>query len=319
MKKHMILSAAIAAVLGLQTGISVPAHAESSPSNGTVSADAAAGAKAAVTAAAALNHAEAVYKAALPLLSSGRLPQAITYLNANLYALSPYQATVLTLKLENLHKAMLSSYEDKFSSSDIQRKLISVYKAGVSMSKLAEGTDNQALRALLKSAGESGYKLETAEGTFYPVIDYAAYRKYKLYVTGDIRDYITIMATESDLPPSKDNGLVISWGDVAARALAQEQFTRNYPKSNRLAAVKTLYAMYTANTFYGQNNTPLFHYDNQEMDLEAQKAYSSILSKNSEASPFLQKLDGFMKLMKSNGYLLDAAAEQYLKTEVPLS
>jgi hypothetical protein len=187
------------------------------------------------------------------------------------------------------------------------------------MSKLAESTDNQALRALLQGAGDSGYKLETAEGTFFPVIDYAAYRKYKLYVTDDIRDYISIMATESDLPPSKDNGLVISWGDVAARALAQEQYTREYPKSNRLAAVKKLYTMYTANTFYGQNNTPLFHYDNLEMDLEAQKAYSSILSKNNGGTPFLKKLDGFMKLMKSNGYLLDDAAEEYLKTEVPLT
>lgn len=29
--------------------------------------------------------------------------------------------------------------------------------------------------------------------------------------------------------------------------------------------------MYVNNTFYYQNNTPLFHYDNLEMDLEAQR------------------------------------------------
>lgn len=318
MKKHVVLTAALALLIGLPAGSTTPVRAEGSTNSVTGSA-AASGAKAGATGEAAISHAEAVYRAALPLLSSGRLPAAIAYMNANLYAVTPYQATVLTLRLENLHRALLPSWETKFSSSDVQRKLTSVYKAGVSMAKLADSTENAALRALLRSAGESGYKLETAEGSFFPVIDYAAYRKYKLYVTDDIRDYISIMATESDLPPSKDNGLVISWGDVAARALTQELFIQTYPRSNRVSAVKSLYAMYTANTFYGQNNTPLFHYDNLEMDLEAQKAYSALLSKNSSRSTFLQKLDGFMKLMKKNGYLLDDEAKEYLKTEVPLS
>ncbi|MHA6533760.1 hypothetical protein [Paenibacillus sp. BAC0078] len=317
MKKiHTILSIAIAAAVGLQSGLAGHVLAEGSGSSpGGASA---AGSKAASVVTG--SHADAVYKTALTLLaSSAKLPEAIQYLNSNIYAVTPYQATILTLKLENLHKAALKAWESKFSSSITQRKLTSVYKAGISMAKLAESTEDVSLRSLLKSAGESGYKLETAEGSFFPVIDYAAYRKYKLYVTSDIRDYISIMGTEADLPSSKDNGLIISWGDVAARALAQEQFIQSYPKSNRISAVKALYSMYVINTFYGQNNTPLFHYDNLEMDLEAQKAYSGILTKNTGSSPFLQKLEGFMKLMKENDYKLDDGVKQYLKTEAPLS
>ncbi|MEK5252479.1 hypothetical protein NST74_03285 [Paenibacillus sp. FSL F4-0125] len=265
------------------------------------------------------DHAEAIYKAALPLLSSSnKLPEAIKYLNANMYAVGSYRATIMTLKLENLHKAALPAWESKFNTSNVQRKLTTIYKAGASMKTLAEATEDPALRTLLKSANESGYKLETAEGTFFPVIDYAAYRKYKLYVTNDISAYISIMATESDLPSSKDNGLVIGWTDVAARALSQEQFIQNYPKSNRISAVKSLYSIYVNNTFYGQNNTPLFHYDNLEMDLEAQKAYSSILTKNNDTSSFLQKLDGFMKLMKDNSFKLNDEVEQFRKTTMPL-
>ncbi len=314
MKKHSILTAALALTLGLQ-GAGVTVHAE-----GTAS-DASAGAgKTLTTVTGTSNHAQAVYKAALPFLAdSARLPQAIQYLNSNIYAVSPYQATVLILKLENLHKAALPVWESRFSGSSVQRKLTSVYKAGDSMAKLAESTEDAALSTLLKSAGESGYKLETAEGSFFPVIDYAAYRKYKVYVMSDIRDYITIMATESELPSSKDNGLVIGWSEVAARALNQEQFAQHYPKSNRITAVKTLYSMYVTDTFYGQNNTPLFHYDNLEMDLEAQKAYTSILAKNNDSSPYLQKLDGLMKLLKENGYKQDASVEKYLKDEVPLT
>lgn len=313
MKNHYLLTSVLIASLGLTTLLSAPVHA--GPAAGT-EADASKSAGAS----SASSHAAAVYKAGLPLFaSSAKLPQAIKYLNSNIYALTPYQATVLTLKLENLHTAALPAWESRFSSSQIQRKLTSVYKAEVSMAKLAESTEDKALRALIKSAGEHGYKLETAEGSFFPVIDYAAYRKYKLYVTDDISDYITIMAAESDLPPSKDNGLVIGWTDVVDRTLLQEQFTQKHPKSNRITAVRGLYASYVLNTFYGQNNTPLFHYENLSMDLEAQKAYSSILAKSNDNSPFLQKLNGLMKILKQNGYKLDAEVEQYLKKEVPLS
>ena len=311
-KKQYILYSVLAVTLGLSAipiGTIQAEGAVSSPVGGTKANPMTAN----------NNHAEAIYKAALPLLSSSnKLPEAIKYLNANMYAVGSYRATIMTLKLENLHKAALPAWESKFSTSNVQRKLTAIYKAGASMKTLADATEDLTLRTLLKSASENGYKLETAEGTFFPVIDYEAYRKYKLYVAEDISAYISIMATESGLPSSKDNGLVIGWTDVAVRALSQEQFIQNHPKSNRISAVKSLYSIYVNNTFYGQNNTPLFHYDNLEMDLEAQKAYSSILTKNKDNSPFLQKLDGFMKLMKDKDYKLTDEVEQYRKTELPL-
>jgi hypothetical protein len=54
------------------------------------------------------------------------------------------------------------------------------------------------------------------------------------------------------------------------------------------------------------------------MDLEAQKAYSSILTKNNDSSSFLQKLDGFMKLMKENNYKFTDEVDKYRKTTLPL-
>lgn len=263
-------------------------------------------------------HAEAVYNAFLPLLYSGDpLPEAITYMNNNIYAVSSYQATTMVLKLENAQKAALGTWEDKFSSSDIQRKLNNVYKPGASITSIAEEIQDIPLRTLLKAAGKSGYKLESAEGYYFPVIDYGAYRKYKLYVTNDIRDYISIMAAESDLPSAKDSGLLIAWNEVASRALSQESFMKSYPRSNRISIVKSLYNMYLVDTFYGLDNTPLFHYDNLEMDLEAQKSYAALLTKHEERTPYLDKLDGFMKLLKENGYVLDDLAEKYRSKEVP--
>lgn len=306
-KKLALLAVTVVAAAGLQTGTG-PAGAAPNPAAGNP----------AQSAAAASAHAEAVYNASLPLLqSSAKLPEAIAYLNSKMYAVTPFRATLMTLKLENVHKAALGAWQSKFQGTDIQRKLTAIYKPGLSMRKLADETDDAALSLLLRSAGDSGYKLESAEGSFFPVIDYAAYRKYKLYVSDDIRDYISIMAAESELPSAKDNGLIIAWTEVASRALSQESFIAAYPKSNRITAVKSLYNRYLKATFYGLNNTPLFHYDNLEMDLEAQKAYSGILGKYEDRTPYLDKLDGFMKLLKENGYKLDDGAKQYLGKEVP--
>ncbi|WP_025702736.1 hypothetical protein, partial [Paenibacillus forsythiae] len=271
-----------------------------------------------VTPQAKARHAEAVYKAYLSLLSSSaNLPEAISYLNANIYAAGSYRAMLMTLRLENAQRAALSAWQDKFAIQGIQRELTELYEPGDSLAELAGKTKKANLRLMLERAVKCGYKLETAEGSFFPVIDYAAYRKYKLYVTSDIRDYITIMAIESDLPSNKDNGLIIAWAEVASRALAQEAFIAAYPRSNRIEAVKSLFRTYEIDTFYGLSNTPLFHYDNLEMDLEASKAYTAVLAKNNGESPYLEKLGGFMKLLKEHDYKLTDEIEEYRRQVAP--
>ncbi|MFD1773586.1 hypothetical protein [Paenibacillus rhizophilus] len=310
-KKHSILTAALASVLTLQFIIAEPVSVFGAGSSS-------AGTSAAASITAGTSHAEAVYKASLPLLlSPNKLPEAISYLNANMYGVGTYRATMMTLMLENVQKTALPAWDDKFYNSAVQRKLIDIYEPGDSLAQLADKTKNVNLSLMLRRAAACGYKLETAEGSFFPVIDYDAYRKYKLYVTGDIRDYISIMAVESNFPSSKDNGLVIAWTEVASRALAQESFLSAYPRSNRLGIVKQLYRMYETDTFYGLNNTPLFHYDNLEMDLEAQKAYGAILAKSTGKSAYLEKLDGFMKLAKEHDYKLTDEIELYRRQAAP--
>ncbi|MBY9082194.1 hypothetical protein KIH86_19665 [Paenibacillus sp. HN-1] len=309
MNKFAILTAASALVLSLHCFVSGQASAlAASPQK--VSAASATGSQ---------SHAQALYRASLPLLlNSAKLPEAMNYLNANLYAVGSYRATIMTLTLENTQKAALPAWESKFANDAVQRELTVLYEAGDSLHMLAEKSDRPALRAMLLRAEDCGYKLETAEGSFFPVIDYSSYRNFKSHVTGDIREYIAIMAVESNLPMSKDNGLVIAWTDVVSRALSQEAFIAAYPRSNRIAQIKTLYKQYETATFYGLNNTPLFHYDNLEMDLEAEKAYNAVLAKENGSSPYLEKLSAFMKLAKADDYKLTDEVEAYRKENIPL-
>jgi len=69
--------------------------------------------------------------------------------------------------------------------------------------------EDEKVRELLSKTKNSGYRVETAEGMFFPVIDYEVYKKYSEYVTEDVKEYINIMAEESNNPPAKDAALVV--------------------------------------------------------------------------------------------------------------
>ncbi|TEB15874.1 hypothetical protein Psfp_01817 [Pelotomaculum sp. FP] len=95
----------------------------------------------------------------------------------------------------------------------------------------------------------------------FPIIDYSFYKKFSAFVTPDLKDYIDIMAEESDQVPAKDAALVIGWDEVLRRALNQEEFINAYKDSMKVDEVRELYKKYLTFTLYGLNNTPLFSYE----------------------------------------------------------
>jgi hypothetical protein len=115
-----------------------------------------------------------------------------------------------------------------------------VYKPGFDIGK-ADEIEDEELRTLLIEARDSGYKVETAEGMFFPVVNYEFHKKYGTYVTPDIKEYIDLMAVESGNMPAKDAAIVISWEEVLKRALEQEKFILENESSIRRQEVKELY------------------------------------------------------------------------------
>jgi len=225
----------------------------------------------------------------------------------------------MTLRLENAQFASMRALEDKFFADSVQEKIAEMYKEHDTLAKLIDRTKDSSLRKLFKDAQNSGYKLETAEGTFFLVIDYEGYKKYRPYVMKDIKSYIDIMAVESANTPSKDAGLMISWKEVTQRALNQEAFVKSYPNSNRTKAVSYLYQQYVVSAIYGLNNTPLFDYVSKSMDPEAKEAYLSLLAENkTSGSMYLKKLQAFMDVLKDNNYTLNATVEKYRKVNFPM-
>jgi len=233
----------------------------------------------------------------------------IAFVDKNIGSLTPENATKLITKLEELQKEYLSKLEDKYIDDEIQTKIIEILKPEFDLENLkSDKIEDAEVKELLKETEELGYKVETAEGMFFPIIDYGFYEQYSVYVTEDMKDYIAIMTVESDKVPAKDAALVISWDELFERLFNQEKFLDEHKDSVKLEEVKSLHKKYISFAIYGLNNTPLFDYENNMMNDKAKAAYEKVIAKEGKLS---QNLKEYYDLIKNNGYKLTEEVKNY--------
>jgi hypothetical protein len=164
-----------------------------------------------------------------------------------------------------------------------------------------ENVEDEEVKRILKETYELGYKVDTSEGIFFPIIDYSFYEKYSQYLTEDMKDYIGIMAVESDKMPAKDAGLVISWEEVLERAFNQESFLEKHKDSVKYEDIKNLYNKYVSFIVYGIDNTPLFKHVESTMNDEAKIAYQNSIDKDSNLSRILKE---YYEVIEREGFKL---------------
>ncbi|MHB1392219.1 MAG: hypothetical protein ACYCYE_03910 [Clostridia bacterium] len=63
------------------------------------------------------------------------------------------------------------------------------------MSKI-DDTQDAELKALLIETREMGYKVETAEGTFFPIMNYEYLKKFTPYALGDTKSYYVVWSKQ---------------------------------------------------------------------------------------------------------------------------
>lgn len=248
----------------------------------------------------------------------GQLPTAIAYLNKHIDEVSAYQASLMVLRLENAVVGVLPSFESRMAKDSIQSAINKVYKINASFADVISHTRDKKLKSLLQEASNNGLKLETAEGFYFPVVDYKGFQKYRAYTGADVKAYIDIMTVESEQANVKDAGLMIGYQQLATRTLSQERFIKQFPSSNRTAKIKTLFNNYKILTFYGVNNTPLFDYENNKMQPNAIIGYNLILERNKGAgSDYLSILEKFMAAAKAHDYKLTPEVTAFRKANIP--
>jgi hypothetical protein len=247
------------------------------------------------------------------LVESATEPKAIfKFLDENAKVLSEENVALIINGIEKRQKEYLPKLDEKYNASpEIQTELAKIYLAKKDIND-PKNIETEALKNLIDETMKSGYKVETAEGMFYPVINYSFYKDYSRYLPEDLNSYIEIMSVESDRVPAKDAALVIGWDELVERALKQEAFIKNYVDSSKLPEVSELFKKYRTFTFLGLNNTPLFSYEGNIMVEDAKLAYEKVDFTTND-SQLKKDLKDFMILLVDSNYKLTPEIDKFRK------
>lgn len=240
--------------------------------------------------------------------------EVLRYLEEKLNSVSRDNAARLVLGLEEVQQENLAKWEKRYADPDLQEKILGIYQNTWTLENLGD-TSDQDLKELLLETTESGFKVETAEGFFFPVIDYTFYRQYYQKLPPDLVAYFELMATESEQTPVKDAALMIEWNEILARAEKQEQFIKEYGSSTQVEPVRRLLKRYVTFTLFGCNNTPLFHYDTKRMDPEAREVYTGYVRAQKDGD-FPTLLAEFLNVLEANDYCLTKEVDDFRKNAV---
>lgn len=238
-----------------------------------------------------------------------KLLDAIEFVDNNISKVSKRTATEMVDILESTQKSYLATIEEKYYEEGMPEKFFNMNKSIEDINELKD-IDDETVKGLITETRNLGYKVETAEGSYFPIVDYSFFKEYGSYVTDDMREYIDIMSTESDNAPAKDAALVIGWDELLNRGLSQEKFINEYSDSIKLKDIKELYNKYVYFIFNGLNNTPLFDYDSKTMISEAKDTYLDAIE-NKDGSNLLEELSGYMDALKEANYKLTSDIENY--------
>lgn len=238
----------------------------------------------------------------------------IEFMDKNIAKVSKTDVSKMLEELEKARKSYLPALEEKYYGESIQKSLSEIYMIDFDLDKIYD-TEDAELKSLITETRDMGYKVETAEGMFFPIMNYEYMKKFSPYVADDMKDYINIMAVETNKVPAKDAALIISWDEVIERALAQEGFIKKYVSSSEIGSMKELQKKYLIFMLYGLNNTPLFSYDTKMMDSEAKEAYTKAVKDNG-GSDLMQLLGKYMEVSEKSNYKLSEEVDKFRKDAV---
>ncbi|MGI6668776.1 MAG: hypothetical protein ACOX4M_04985 [Acetivibrionales bacterium] len=242
----------------------------------------------------------------------------LDFIRENIDKASADEAAKLLLRLEQLQQNNLEEMTNRYAETEsMQSELWSQvynYDTGEISFELIK---DPSLKELLTDAQNNGYRTATAEGSFFPVIDYSIYKEFGDKLPEDLESYFSLMAAESGRSPASDGGLVIGWDEVFERALNQQQFIMNYSDSIKINEAKELYKKFVIFIFSGENipNTPHFDYSKKTLSPRLKESLLAIAEKAGD-TPLERMIKDYAEVLDKNGYKLTDEVKKFRENAV---
>jgi hypothetical protein len=191
----------------------------------------------------------------------------------------------------------LNKVSDMFFVGTIQEDLSSEFNYGYfSRSQLQ---DIKAIDTIEKidPLYDIGYKVETSEGMYYPIVDYSVLYKYEDKVTTGVQKYLRLMKRQSDIMAYSDAAVVVPWSELGERLLMAEALQDMHLPKGMKERAEMEYKWNFMTFVFGTNNTPVFDYENKTItDPEILSAFKEVGEKGGNhvkriMTPYLEILE----------------------------
>lgn len=150
-----------------------------------------------------------------------------------------------------------------------------------------------------------GYKLYTSEGIYYYIIDYEKLvNLFNENITNEYKDFLKILALDSNKPYLNDGRLTISMEILAERILFVESFKMIYPYSELLPQVDHIYSLYIYHYFYGDSHVSNYEEDTFKIKDEVLKEFKLAIEKYPYTT-FGGIVSDFVRLLEENNYIVN--------------
>lgn len=214
---------------------------------------------------------------------------------------------MIFLKLEDILSGRISTVTKDLKSLDLENELL--IEEGLFFKEEDIGKiKNKDLKAYMEDLYASDYKLISLEGDYYPVVDYDKLLVDFQGASDEIKDYIILMAEETNEPSAIDGGISISFQELARRIIARENYIRKYSSSNRFDEMLRAYKNDLFLYLNGLDNTPIYDLETGIIYDEVFKSYRSTANtRDTSTGLIIQK---YLKAIEENDKIIDSKIEE---------
>ncbi len=229
----------------------------------------------------------------------------ISFIDDNVDKLSELDGDVMIDGLERKLQDNLDKTTDRIFELDKNNELIAISDKNnyeFKENNVADIKDVD-LKAEVQKAYDNMYKFVNLEGQFYPIIDYSRLQKYNEHLTGEWKDYLAIMAMDSEKLPFDDGGIVISFDELAKRLFSTENYLNSYVEGQRQKEMLEMYENKIEAYLKGLPNTPIADRETNIIKQDVLASYEETANvENYMTSHILFK---YLEFIKGNDNIID--------------
>lgn len=245
------------------------------------------------------------------------------FMTENMEKADQSTADTMLRGLHDYYATHLEAAQNNFFASNVQEVLAE--EAWPITKESAAGIKDEKVLALVQKAHAGGYKLETVEGTIYPIVDYSKQLQFSKWLSEQMNAYVQLMAEESNTAAAKDGGLVITWDELASRALLAETFIVNYADAPEREEIQNKYVNgYLAMYINGLPSASIYDAETLKLREEVKSSYQATIANTPDSATaritkqFLEILaeSGEQIVQKKDGELTELAAIKQFREEL---